>query len=373
MVPLRIFADEKKELRVAAYYYPPKKRTFFDFMSELSDGRMLMTSNAAKAESVDVPENMLRNFLEPSTSIEELLEDHRAFLAGKLAKSAEVRCVTAVTPGAIFDQYRLESKQKYEFHRKRGWITVGELHRISPKTPDGVLDRIMVEIQKMLPASELPTKYALHEKKTKFSLTAVILLNIIKYLCFFIPMTTFAISVFPWFDIDVLGVSKGFSFPTPVGSAREILTDNQDNLYLSFPGGSRIFVYRPNGDFVFNYAHYSRAFGRGPKFKVLLQQQGNSVTFINTRPDWPKENYSREVISSDGKYRYAIEPEFFFLDLTQVVRTDQQGHREVIIKPFFLSYIFNALHMAFFILMLLGAFLIEDRVPGFFEPRRPEE
>lgn len=150
LIPIRYFTEEKKATLAAAYFHPALKYLVLDFMSDLSDGRHLMTSNAVQAGKILVPPNDLRKFLDPMTAAGDMLEKHRAWLAEVKAAAPGVRTVTPATPGAVLDRYQQGNREKWAFHRDRGWISFEELKKMAPGQSEAVARRVYAEIQKIL-------------------------------------------------------------------------------------------------------------------------------------------------------------------------------------------------------------------------------
>ena len=148
-VPFQYFKDERGEIKVATYFLPKIGYTVYDFMTEFSDGRQLITGNAIMAAKIKAPPIFIRLHLPAETPPAEILKTHRERLAKILNESGLV-CNTAVTPAAILERYKLEQKTIYEFHRDRGWISLDELIGLSRKGSEASARRVYAAIQKIL-------------------------------------------------------------------------------------------------------------------------------------------------------------------------------------------------------------------------------
>jgi hypothetical protein len=118
-------------------------------MTEFSDGRQLITGNAAMAAKINAPPIFIRLHLPAETLPSAILKTHRERLA-KILDGSGLACTTAVTPAAILERYRLEHKKIYEFHRDNGWITLKELTGLAPKNAEANARRVYAAIQKIL-------------------------------------------------------------------------------------------------------------------------------------------------------------------------------------------------------------------------------
>lgn len=150
LIPIRYFFEEKRELMVASYFHPVIGHLLFDVVTELSDGSTLMTSNATQAGDLIVPPNMLQKFLAPTATVEELVRAHREWLARELEVRPELHASVPATPGAVLDRYQRANREKWEFHRDRGWITLEELQKMSPNNSEALARRVHAEIQEIL-------------------------------------------------------------------------------------------------------------------------------------------------------------------------------------------------------------------------------
>ena len=149
MVPFQYFKDDKGSVKAATYFLPKAGYTVYDFMTEFSDGRQLITGNAAMAAKINAPPIFIRMHMPAETPPGAILKTHRERLA-KILDGSGLTCTTAVTPAAILERYRLEQKTIYEFHRDRGWISLEELIGLSPKGSGGNARRVYAAIQKIL-------------------------------------------------------------------------------------------------------------------------------------------------------------------------------------------------------------------------------
>jgi len=149
-VPIRYFTEEKRDTIAAAYYHPALRYIVLDFGTDLSDGRQMTTSNATAAGNILVPPHVLRKFLDPMTAAGDMLEKHRVWLAEVMATTPGVRTVTPDTPGKVLDRYQQGNREKWEFHRDRGWISFEELKKMAPGQSEAVARRVYAEIQKIL-------------------------------------------------------------------------------------------------------------------------------------------------------------------------------------------------------------------------------
>jgi hypothetical protein len=149
MVPFQYFKDDKGEVKAATYFLPKAGYTVYDFMTEFSDGRQLITGNAAMAAKINAPPIFIRLHLPAETLPSAILKTHRERLA-KILDGSGLACTTAVTPAAILERYRLEHKKIYEFHRDNGWITLKELTGLAPKNAEANARRVYAAIQKIL-------------------------------------------------------------------------------------------------------------------------------------------------------------------------------------------------------------------------------
>lgn len=150
MIPFQYFRDEKGDVKVSTYFHPKIGYTIYDFMTEFSDGRKLVTSNAAMAAKIMAPPIFIRNHLPANSLPSEMLNAHREHLDKILGEYRGITCSTAVTPDGILERYRYDNKTIYKFHRDRGWISQEELIRMSPKGSEATAKRVYAVIQKML-------------------------------------------------------------------------------------------------------------------------------------------------------------------------------------------------------------------------------
>ena len=149
MVPYQYFKDDKGEVKAATYFLPRAGYTVYDFMTEFSDGRQLITNNATMAARINAPPMFIRLHLPAETLPRAILKTHRERLA-KILDGSGLACTTAVTPASILERYRLEHKKIYEFHTDRGWITLDELIGLSPKGSTASARKVYAAIQKIL-------------------------------------------------------------------------------------------------------------------------------------------------------------------------------------------------------------------------------
>lgn len=150
MIPFQYFRDEKGEVKASTYFHPKVGYNIYDFMTEISDGRQLTTSNAVMAAKIIAPPICVRNFMPAKTAPEELLKAHHRHLEEILSKTPGITITTAVTPGTILERYSRDNKIRYEFQRDRGWISLEELIKMSPKGGEGSAKRIHAMIQKII-------------------------------------------------------------------------------------------------------------------------------------------------------------------------------------------------------------------------------
>ncbi len=150
MIPFQYFRDEKGDMKASTYFHPKIGYTIYDFMTEFSDGRKLVTSNATMAAKIMVPPIFIRNHLPAKTLPSEILKAHREQLGKILGEYRGITCTTAVTPDGILERYRYDNKTIYKFHRDRGWISQEELIGMSPKGSDATAKRVYARIQKIL-------------------------------------------------------------------------------------------------------------------------------------------------------------------------------------------------------------------------------
>lgn len=150
MVPFQYFIDDKGEVKAVTYYHPKIGYTIYEFMTEFSDGRELMTSNASMAAKIMTPPIFVRNYLPVNALTSEILKTHREQLGKILSGTRGITCSTAVMPEEILERYRRDNKIKYKFHRDRGWISLEELIRLSPKGSEATARRVYAMIQKIL-------------------------------------------------------------------------------------------------------------------------------------------------------------------------------------------------------------------------------
>lgn len=150
MIPFQYFRDEKGEVKAVTYYHPKIGYVIYEFMTELSDGRELMTSNALMAAKIMAPPIFVRNYLPVNALPSDMLKTHREQLGKILGGTRGITCSTAMTPEEILERYRHDNRAKYKFHRDRGWISLEELIRLSPKGSEATARRVYAMIQKIL-------------------------------------------------------------------------------------------------------------------------------------------------------------------------------------------------------------------------------
>ena len=120
-----------------------------DFESEFSDGRFLLTSNAALASSIAQPPDILGRYLPSYTSLAEMLNLHRQRVAEYQEAHPQVLLEKVFTLRQLFaSQYRM-MVTKSKFRRELGGgITEEEMRRIAGDEYQEEAELLLDEIEK---------------------------------------------------------------------------------------------------------------------------------------------------------------------------------------------------------------------------------
>ena len=120
-----------------------------DFESEFSDGRFLLTSNAALASSIAQPPDILGRYLPSSTPLIEMLNLHRQRVAEYQKAHPQVLLEKVFTLRQLFaSQNRMMALKSRSRRSLRGGITEEEIRRIAGDEYQEEAELLLDEIKK---------------------------------------------------------------------------------------------------------------------------------------------------------------------------------------------------------------------------------
>ena len=123
-------------------------REYIDLESELSDGRFVVTTNAASAGQMGVPPTIDSVFLPVGTAADVLLREHERRLRVRLEQGSAPSVIALSTLEDVKQmQLRLQA-QKNAYRASVQWVSRAELRAMSSSAD--LADEVFAEVQKLL-------------------------------------------------------------------------------------------------------------------------------------------------------------------------------------------------------------------------------
>lgn len=141
MVNLRWIAATRMALSTA------RTRHCVSFETEFSDAGFVVTSNAQGAAMLSQPPTFDVRFHPYRTAPADLLADHKARVAARLAAHADARIVPVADVRGMLAQQRRVAELKSAWRAAQNWISREELGKMADNP--NVADAVFAELQKL--------------------------------------------------------------------------------------------------------------------------------------------------------------------------------------------------------------------------------